>query len=80
MRERSEQEQKELLWQSISLLTNVIKAEKELKAKPLREFNRLFQKDLGQYVRFSKDKQINTNEFINLFHAPTKFSEVSERP
>ena len=56
MRERSEQEQKELLWQSISLLTDVIKAEKELKAKPLREFNRLFQEDLGQYVRFSKDK------------------------
>ena len=76
MRERSEQEQKELLWQSISLLTDVIKEEKELKAKPLREFNRLFQKELGQYVRFSKDKQINTNEYINPLHAPTNFSEV----
>lgn len=76
MRERTEQEQKELLWQSISLLTEVIKAEKELKAKPVRDFNRLFQENLGQYVRFSKDKQINTDEFINLFHAPTNFSEV----
>ena len=76
MRERSEQEQKELLWKSISLLTDVIKEEKELKAKPLREFNRLFQEELGQYVRFSKDKQINTDELINLFHAPTNFSEV----
>ena len=57
MRERSEQEQKELLWQSISLLTEEIKKEKIVKAKPLRIFNRLFQKELGYYVDgFSKNK------------------------
>lgn len=54
MRERTEQEQKELLWQAISLLTKQIKEEKVVKAKPIRIFNRLFQKDLGYYVnRFS---------------------------
>lgn len=57
MRERSEQEQKELLWQSISLLTEEIRKEKIVKAKPLRIFNRLFQKELGYYVDgFSKNK------------------------
>lgn len=50
MREFTEQEQKEKLWESIALLNKQIYEEKAEKAKPIRIFNREFQKELTREI------------------------------